>query len=303
MTLVTGVGGLPHLDPLEAIDFIDRTADVPYLASLPNRDPEEGMLRQWGDGLCDCGAGGALGLEHGAPAADRSEAFVGAMAVLGSLDAATPVVKTQATGPVTLGLAMVAGGHPGGDELWGCLVDGLADRIEAHLATIRLHLPDTDIVLLLDEPALGGASPEDDLGAARDVIAALASRLSVRPGIHCCGDAHWAQLVDIGLSAISFDPGAVGRSFISSVDAVARAVSEGTRMIWGAVPTVGPPTPSLDLLVSRIRRIEGALVMAGADLRRLGDAWVSPACGLSALTPEQAFAVAKRVAEVAEELH
>lgn len=301
MTLVTGVGGLPHHDPAEAASFIARTADIPYLAQLPNRHPEEGMLRQWGDGLCGCGAGGALGLEYGAPEGDRSEAFVGAEASLTSSIEAT--VKTQATGPVTLGLAMLAGGHPGGDGLWSCVIDGLVGRIEAHLAWIAGVRPDVDVVLVLDEPALGAGDPDVDLAPARAVLADVFDRLPVRPGIHCCGDALWSAFLDLRPASVSFDPSAIGRAFETSIDELARAVSEGTRIIWGAVPTVPPPLPSLDLLVSRIRRIEGALVMAGADLRRLGDAWVSPACGLSGLTEDQALVVARRTAEVAEELH
>ncbi|HSG77973.1 MAG TPA: hypothetical protein VLD62_00205, partial [Acidimicrobiia bacterium] len=291
----------PHLDPHEAASFVARTADIPYLAQLPNRHPEEGMLLQWGDGLCGCGAGGALGLEFGAREGDRSEAFVGAEVSLAATIEAT--VKTQATGPVTLGLAMLAGGHPGGDDLWSCVVEGLVDRIASHLARIAGARPDVDVVLVLDEPALGTGDPDVDVGPAREVLAEIFDRLPLRPGIHCCGDAPWSALLDLRPSSLSFDPSAIGRGFERSIDDLARAVSEGTRIIWGAVPTVPPPLPSLDLLVSRIRRIEGALVMAGADLRRLGDAWVSPACGMSGLTEDQALVVARRTAEVAEELH
>jgi hypothetical protein len=44
------------------------------------------------------------------------------------------------------------------------------------------------------------------------------------------------------------------------------------------------------------------LVLAGADYRLLGDASITPACGLAGLTVDQATAVAARVADVAAEL-
>ncbi len=223
---------------------------------------------------------------------------------LDALSADTAYVKTQATGPVTLGLAaMLAGGHPGGDDLWQCIVEGLVRRIEAHLEDVSHRLPNADVTLVLDEPALAAGPPGTEFGPPLEALGAVVDALGVRPGIHCCGDVAWVDVLRVTPSAISLDPAAIGRGFAESVDAIARSVSEGTRIIWGAVPTVPPPIPSIDLLVSRIRRIEGSLVMAGADLRALGDAWVSPACGLSGLTEEQALAVARRTLEVAEALH
>ncbi|MDX1692059.1 MAG: hypothetical protein R3290_13655 [Acidimicrobiia bacterium] len=303
MIRTTGIGGLPHLDPTDAAAFVDRTADVPYLPQLPRRHPEEGMLLQWGDGLCGCGAGGGLGLEYGAPTGPRHEAFVGALGYLDELEAAPPLLKVQATGPVTLGLAMRAGGHPGDDALWSCVVEGLCDRIEDHLRRVARRLPDTELLVVLDEPALGAGPAIGGLGPARDALAAVLDRIHPRPGIHCCGDAPWSELAGLSPAAVSFDVGSVGRAFAGSVDALAEVLSAGTRMIWGAVPVDAPPLPPLEHLVSRIRRVEGALVMAGADLAALGDAWVSPACGLAGLTPDHASAVARRTAEVAEELH
>ena len=113
MRAVTGVGSLPHGDPAAAAEFVLSTATIPYLPQLPARHPEEGMLLQWGDGLCGCGAGGTFGLGYGLPPGDRSEALAGAEGLLEALPAETPLVKTQATGPITLAAAMLAGGHPG----------------------------------------------------------------------------------------------------------------------------------------------------------------------------------------------
>ena len=63
------------------------------------------------------------------------------------------------------------------------------------------------------DPALRGEALEatDDIWhPARAVLAAVFDRLPVRPGIHCCGDAPWSALLDLGPSSLSFDPSAIG---------------------------------------------------------------------------------------------
>ena len=77
--MITGIGSLPHLDPVDAAFFVLDTTTIPYLPQLPNRHPAERMLPQWGDGLCGCGfVDSELGLQYGVPAGDRTEDLCGA---------------------------------------------------------------------------------------------------------------------------------------------------------------------------------------------------------------------------------
>ncbi len=80
---------------------------------------------------------------------------------------------------------------------------------------------------------------------------------------------------------------------------LAEAVSAGTRIIWGAVPTTPPPLPSTVQLAAAVRRAEAWLLAAGADVRRLAEAWITPACGLSGLSISHAEQVATRTRDVA----
>ena len=132
---ITGVGSLPHNDAAAAAAFVLSTTDLPYLPQLPNLDPSEGMLRQWGDGLC--GAGGSddgIGLRWGQPHLEDSEPFGGAAAMLDLLDGLE--IRTQFTGPVTLWLALLAAGCPA-DGLWECVVEGLSARLAAHVDMVK----------------------------------------------------------------------------------------------------------------------------------------------------------------------
>jgi methionine synthase II (cobalamin-independent) len=270
---------------------------VPYLPQLPVRHEAESMLRQWGDGLCGCGPAGT-GLAYGIPAGSPEEAFVGAAAALAHFGTEARLVKTQATGPITLGAAVRAAGHPG-EDLWECVTAGLIHRIGTHLATVRELAPAAELVMVLDEPALAAVDwSAPGAGGARAALHAVIGSSPVPAGVHCCGDADWGPVTEMVPAFLSLDVGALGARFVASAPDVARAVSSGTRMIWGAVPADHPPLPSVDTLAARVRRAEGVLVLAGADVRALDEAWLSPACGLAGLTVESAERVAARLDEV-----
>jgi hypothetical protein len=303
--MITGIGSLPHLDPMAAALFVLDTTDVPYLPQLPNRSPAERMLPQWGAGLCGCGySDSELGLSYGADQGDRSDALVGAAALLRLLPPDLEAVKTQATGPVTLAAAMLAAGHPGGESLLNCLTEGLTARIENHLESIRSRLPNTEIILILDEPALsglGGRTFPIGFEEAHDLLGQMMDRLSVRPGVHCCGPTDWAFVASLHPAWFSWDIDALGPQFEDEREAIAAATSAGTRIMWGVAPAVmgSPPRD----LVSRLQRAIGTLVLGGSDMESLtSDAMYTASCGLAGLTEGQAELVARSVHTVVREL-
>ena len=63
---------MPHVDAIEAAEFVLCTTDVPYLPQLPHRHSQEAMLLQWGDGIAGAGGNGhLLAADH--PAGPRTE--------------------------------------------------------------------------------------------------------------------------------------------------------------------------------------------------------------------------------------
>ncbi len=291
---ITGVGSLPHVDPAAAARFVLATCDVPYLPQLPRRHREEGMLRQWGDGLAGLGAADdELGLRHGAPAGPREEAFVGAEVALELFRAAgVREVKTQATGPITLAFAALAAGR-GPDGLWEAIVPGLAERIEDHLAAVRRALPGATVHLVVDEPSLVAFAPGARRGpldpeAAFAALARLLGALDVPAGVHCCGDTAWARLLGLGPSRLSIDVRTPG--LLAEAPAFASAVAGGVVPVWGLVPVEPSPDPSDRL--GRYRTVVSALVVEGAPHAALtGDAWATPTCGLAGVTPKAAAVI------------
>ena len=302
MSLVrTGVGSLPHTDPAEAVRFVVKTTDIPYLPQLPNRHSQESMLPQWGAGIAGAGVSGtqlAIGAGSGSP----SEAFVGATAMLPAVR--SDVVKTQATGPVTLAAALRAGGAKD-DGLLDEVVVMLLDRINDHVAWVRRKTAARDVVVVLDEPTLAGLDPADPVlpSSAVKAIEAVADGIDAEVGLHCCGDTDWGGVADIGLDWLSWDVSVLGAGFVNGVDRIARALGDETRLIWGIVPTTTGPLPDSNVLVGRYGTAVANLVVAGAPTEKLkSHAWFSPACGMAGLSVPDAEAVTGRLDEVLGEV-
>ncbi len=302
MTLLrTGIGSLPHAGGEEAVDFVLRTCDIPYLPQLPNRHIQESMLLQWGDGLAGAGQNGP-GLLMGAPPGDRTQAFGGAAAMLRHVPG--DVVKTQVTGPVTLAAALRSGGvdQPG---LLGRVTEELLPRIVKHLDWVRSETAVDTVVLVIDEPALAalGATQTELPDAARQSLAMLLDTLDVEVGIHCCGDTDWGAVAGLGFEWLSWDLGALGGGFFSGIESIAVALANGTRIMWGIVPTTPGPLPDTNVLIGRYGTAVANLVVAGAPLEMLKSrAWFTPACGLAGLSVGDAEAVANRLGQVVGEV-
>jgi methionine synthase II (cobalamin-independent) len=300
---ITGVGSLPHSDAAEAAAFVLSTTDLPYLPQLPNVDPSEGMLRQWGDGLC--GAGGSddgIGLRWGEPHREGSEPFGGAATMLDLLDGSE--IKTQFTGPVTLWLALLAAGCPG-DDLWECVVEGLSARLAAHVDMIKTARPGVEIIVVMDEPALVMFAPGRSAGpvsieAAADAISRVFAAAPVPVGIHVCGDTDWRMVAGLEPAWLSWDLAGLGDGFLSATDTIAEIVSQGTGIMWGMVPTEPAPI-DLERVRSRYGTAVTRLVLEGAPVGALTEhSYATPACGLAGTTVGGAGVVVDRLREAVE---
>ena len=307
---VTGVGSLPHVDPVAAARFVLETTDIPYLPQLPRRHREEGMLAQWGDGLCGLGAADAdpIGLAVGAPPGPREEAFVGAATAMEAFASENvDVVKTQMTGPITLGLAALAAGRRI-DGLWRCVVDGLARRAAAHVAAIAERLPEAELHLVVDEPSLVAFAPGRPQGPisaadAESVLSDFFAALGGPAGLHCCGDTDWGMVARLRPDRISLDVLALGDGFVEHAAELAAAIGDGTGLVWGLAPSRPGPVDR-SVVQRRYGTAMARLVMEGAPTTSLiDDAWASPSCGLAATTPKAAAAVMSELRDIVGGLH
>jgi hypothetical protein len=101
--------------------------------------------------------------------------------------AGRPIVKIQCVGPATLMLA-------GYDQ------DDAFSRAYQHIEALTNGLDAENIILFLDEPALGQAGFDY-----RQLWSPLFESFDVTSGVHVCGNMNWDELFGSEIEIISFD--------------------------------------------------------------------------------------------------
>lgn len=118
-------------------------------------------------------------------------------------------VKIQCVGPATLMLS-------------GYKENEAIERIYEHIGVIMAGLEAKEVMLFLDEPALGQSGVNF-----RELWKAIFSSFKVVPGVHTCGNMDWDLMFDSVLDIISFDASKYDLTRYS-------AYRSGKRIAWGA---------------------------------------------------------------------
>lgn len=310
----SAVGSLPHVDAeAAAAAALALQPELPAAPQLPRRHLGEGMLAQVTAGSTGVRVrADGCGLEvdrrglAAAPAAEPldPEAWGGTLAFLRVAAAArhTGPVKLQIAGPVTLGLALVRAGVRAAKAfpLAGAIVSG---RVRALRREATELLPESPLVLVLDEPGLTGYSPATFPIGAEDTIDLLSGSLaSVGPeaiaGVHCCGPTDWRLVLHAGPDLLSMP---VADAVTDDVAGLAMFLDRGGWVAWGAVPTDRPLGDRDDAHWRRLNVLWSDLARNGCDpLLLRTQAIVTPACGLAFHREAQVGAVYGLVRRLAE---
>lgn len=309
--LATGIGSLPHTDPVAAAEVVLRLLpDLPAAPQLPERDPREGMIAQWLGALpevtvADDGTCRLRGRSDDAPhctvepvAHSGLLAFLDVAARASSTGASPARVKVQLTGPLTLGTALEALGMPTARayQRAAVLCRAWIATIE-HLVTTRL--PTTDVVVFLDEPALvrwrrGDAALHRD--SAIDVLSGALAAVDGVTGVHVCGDGDLGLAIEAGPQVLGVE---VRDDLADHALPLSRFLDGEGWVAWGAIPTDRPVGESPDPHWRHLATVWCELARRGCDpvvMRTRG--LVTPACGLAGYGATQA----ERVLGIAHEL-
>lgn len=82
------------------------------------------------------------------------------------------------------------------------------ERVYNHLSAILNGLKADEVIIFLDEPALGSAAPdyEDLWSPIFETLKTMFPRIKIAPGVHVCGNMNWDRLFDSKIiEIISFD--------------------------------------------------------------------------------------------------
>lgn len=159
--IVTQIGSLPFEDVEAAVSY-SMQYPVPWLPELP----------KLGDAM----------LEY-----IKSPGRMSCLELFKERAAGREVVKIQCVGPATL---MLSGYEP----------DDAVGRCCEHIAAVLDGLDVGEVILFLDEPALGQTGVDY-----KALWSPLFASFEVTPGVHVCGSMNWDELFDSELEIISHD--------------------------------------------------------------------------------------------------
>lgn len=310
----TSIGSLPHRDRDEAIAFVlDRTPELPAAPTVPALEPLERMIPQaaWGIAGVEIADDGTVtvpdpaAVDPAAPLGDphlSGRPFTTWRLFLDVVAGRDDPIKLQLTGPLTLGLTLVAAGVVP-SVAFPVAVHAVAARTRALLDLADLKAPGVPRLVVLDEPGLvGGLRPELEL-APDHVIDLLSGALAAAEGramtgVHCCGPTDWRLVLQAGPQLLSLP---VGAEVTGSAGALGSFLDRGGWVAWGAVATDGPLGEQPSRPWRQLSAQWCELVQNGCDpvlLRR--QALVTPACGLAlhdVATADHVFDITRRLAE------
>ncbi len=313
--LATAIGSLPHTDARMAAALVLRhLPDLPAAPQLPRRASAEGMLVQWLRALPEIvlGPDGTFSVDQDAIRTIDIEAPIDASfdtvahgGLLTFVEQAAiqprrpPRVKVQLTGPLTLGCALARGGLP--VDLAFRRAIALSREWGRHIEDlVRTRLPESQLVLFFDEPALVEWNDDDppvDHERASDLLSSAFAAVGCITGVHVCGDGDARVALAAGPNVLGVE---VSGRLLADAAGLARFLDAGGFMAWGAVPTDRPVGESAGPLWRSLVELWCELSRRGCDgLRLRSQAIITPACGLAghgASQAERALLLARELA-------
>lgn len=315
----TGIGSLPHLDPEEACGLVFETFDIPFWPQLPRVSFLEWMIPQYSEGMpfitvdevserifIDRNESDELDRFYEtcrdecriAISDDYARGFHAFLKIIRGKR--FDILKGQITGPLTftLGLKDREGRLVFFDEeLRQISLMLLQAKARWQIDQLRPHCE--EVIMFLDEPifsAIGsstylGVSREESLRLLSETTSAIVTAGGI-PGIHCCGSADWALVVESGAKIINFDACSYFENLAMYRDEIGAFLEKGGYLAWGVVPTtdeMGRETSE-----SLVAKFDNALESISRHIPKdllLSRILLTPSCGTGSRSIEETIRI------------
>lgn len=272
------------------------------------------MIAQGASGIAGITAGedGRLTIDHrlldpdaGLSDADFSgDAWVGLRAFLNAIADRDGPIKVSVTGPVTLGVALRGAGVDG-ELAFRIAGTAVRDRVTALVDHVLGRVPQAQLLVFLDEPAMGALTDEgfpiglsDGVDLVSGAMAAIES--DAITGLHCCTAVDYRVLLGVGPQILSVP---VDERIVRNAGIVGDFLDRDGWIAWGAVPTGGPMGATVERLWRRLSQVWRELSNEGCDPTLLrSNAIITPVCGLAWHGVTQAEQVMEFTSQLAERL-
>jgi hypothetical protein len=327
----TGVGALPHTDPVEACnDVLAVFPDFPYIPTLPDRGQLESIVFNDSEQLpgrvirddrllFDSTKDQTAAMEqiyldyvegnyapYGFHRAYAS-AFIEMMTR--TLPGAT-VLKCQVTGPVTFGMQVVdADKRPiyYDSQIADVLSKMIALKARWCEAEMSARTGVSETLVVLNEPYLAslGSSvvPLD-----RDTVKAgwedIESMVQGGLGIHCCSNTDWEFVIGLRPSVISLDAYTTAKEFLLYSEAIIAYLEAGGVIAWGIVPAEYKlfAAETTDSLYQRYLAIRSQLCSRMPESLFDSQSLITPSCGIRFADSGGANAIMASAAEISRRI-
>jgi hypothetical protein len=330
-SLATGVGALPHADPVAACnDVLDIFPEFPYIPSLPNRGQLESIVFNDSEQLpgriirddrllFDSTTDQSEGMEkvymdyvegNYAPYALHREYASGFVEMLSRKLSHVKVLKCQVTGPVTFGMQVVdADKRPiyYDTQLADVLSKMIALKARWCESVMREKTGVAETLVVLNEPylaSLGSSVVPVDKEIVRagweDIFALVEGGL----GIHCCSNTDWEFVLGLNPSVVSIDAYTTAKEFLLYADSIASYMEQGGVVAWGIVPAEYKifATETTDSLYQKYLAIRSRLSASIPEQIFDAQSLITPSCGIRFADRNGSLAIMKTVAEISQRI-
>jgi hypothetical protein len=330
-SLATGIGALPHTDPVSACDDVLAIfPQFPYVPTLPDRcqlesivfnDSEQfpGRIIRDDRLLFDSTSDQTGAMEqvyrdyvegNYAPYALHADYASGFIEMMSHNLTLAKVLKCQVTGPVTFGMQVVDA-----DKRPIYYDAQIADMISKMIALkarwcereMRKRTGVSETLVVLNEPylaSLGSSVVPVDKETVRTGWEDIAVLVEGGLGIHCCSNTDWEFVLGLNPSVLSIDAYATVNEFLLYADSIVAYMERGGVVAWGIVPSEYKlfANETTNSLYERYLAVRARLCTSIPEHLFDAQSLITPSCGIRFSDQVGALAIMQTAAEISRRI-
>lgn len=316
----TGIGSLPHSDPIEACRVIFDSVDIPFWPQLPHRSFLELMVPQYSEGfpftkIEDENVRVERAPEHAVTAfyeavesrngfAISEKYAAGLYAFIDILKKNKKIyntIKGHITGPLTFTLSLTDNKKKPiffDEEMRELALELLKGKVDWQIKTLRPYAD--NILIFIDEPILSALGTSTYIGVDSNESLRLLSELVTHiktsggiSGIHCCSKADWPLVLASKPDIFSFDAYFFWDTLSLYPEEIKGFVNNGGYIAWGIVPTTNAIREvTLQGLREQLERGLSSVEKTGVTMDKLmKQLLLTPSCGAGSIETSDALRV------------
>jgi hypothetical protein len=330
-SLATGVGALPHTDPVAACnDVLEIFPRFTYVPTLPDRGLLESIVfcdseqlpgrvirenRLFFDSTTDhTSAIEKVYMDYVegnyAPYEIHRDYASGFIEMMSRDLTDARVLKCQVTGPVTFGMQVVDTNKRPiyyDSQLADVLSKMIALKARWCEMEIRKRTGVEETLVVLNEPylaSLGSSVVPIDQDTVKSGWEDISALVEGGLGIHCCSNTDWEFVLDLRPSVLSIDAYTTAKEFLLYTDSLISYMEQGGVVAWGIVPAeykiFASETP--ETLYQKFLAIRTQLCSTMPEHLFDAQSLITPSCGIRFADRSGALAIMKTAEQISQRI-